>query len=149
MWAAVNCDLDKRSHNAVSSSGRVCFEDKREIPDRVGNDVGWDCPQGYGFLRMGRLSFRVCPQRESFLRTSAVPMPCRPPRRPFLRTSPPSSRRPCHPSLPSIPAASLAALPAAALPAAPALPRTLTSQNKTFLSAPNGCFLIFARSTQM
>ena len=32
---------DKRSHNAVSSSQRDFFEDGREIPDRVGNDVGW------------------------------------------------------------------------------------------------------------
>ena len=41
VWTAVNCDLDKRSHNAVSSSQRDFFEDGREIPDRVGNDVGW------------------------------------------------------------------------------------------------------------
>ena len=33
------CFEDKCSHNAVSSSQGVHFEDEREIPDRVGNDV--------------------------------------------------------------------------------------------------------------
>ena len=35
------CFEDKCSHNGVASSQGVHFEDEREIPDRVGNDVGW------------------------------------------------------------------------------------------------------------
>ena len=31
---------DEFNLNAVPSSQRACFEDEREIPDRVGNDVG-------------------------------------------------------------------------------------------------------------
>ena len=31
---------DEFNLNAVPSSQRTCFEDEREIPDRVGDDVG-------------------------------------------------------------------------------------------------------------